>query len=126
MKRTALVMAFLMVPALAFVMAQGRSQQVSDQPREFQRKVEEYLRSHPDAGREELKQAFEQMKIRQALQPDLDSENWKELAPDLGVWLYRDGFGTLRGRIFVRHDDRWMPVAVEGLEDLGPYAFPAK
>jgi hypothetical protein len=62
----------------------------------------------------------------QSPQPDVESENWRELTPDLGVWLYRDEQNVLRGRMFVQYGGAWMQIAVEGLEELGPYALPAE
>ena len=117
-------MAFLIAPALVFLMAQGGSPQDGGKPpaQPVPQTQEELLRRLA----EQEPRLPEYLKTLQPLQPDVDSENWKELSADLGVWVYRDGFGVLRGRMFVRHDERWFPIAVEGLEDLGPEAFPAK
>ncbi len=81
----------------------------------------------PDDQREKLLQQIEALKKRMAVgpQPDSDSANWKPISEDMGIWLYKDQFGSLRGRLYVKDDESWLPIALEGLDELGPKVLPA-
>lgn len=51
-------------------------------------------------------------------QPDTTSPNWKSLSDDVGVLLRHDDRLGLRGRLFVRSEGVWWPVALDGAADL--------
>src|SRR5580765_2356754 len=51
-------------------------------------------------------------------QPDTSSPDWKLLANDVGVLLRDDERLGLRGRLYVRIDDVWLPVATDGIADV--------
>ena len=51
-------------------------------------------------------------------QPDTTSPNWKFLSNDVGVMLRHDDRPGLRGRLYVRVEGAWQPVAIDGLADL--------
>ena len=51
-------------------------------------------------------------------QPDTTSSDWKPISDDLGVWLGKSDHVGLRGRLYVRRGDSWMPVAVDGAADI--------
>jgi hypothetical protein len=51
-------------------------------------------------------------------QPDTSSPDWKLLANDVGVLLRDDERLGLRGRLYVRLDDVWLPVATDGVADV--------
>jgi hypothetical protein len=53
-----------------------------------------------------------------ASQPDTSSPNWKELSGDVGVMIRDDGRLGLRGRLYVRVDGVWYPVATDGPADV--------
>jgi len=59
-------------------------------------------------------------------EPDQDPENWRPLGPDLGIRLYRDSFGSPRGRVYVQREGHWVAVAVDGLSDIGAPTLPAR
>ena len=50
--------------------------------------------------------------------PDTSSPNWKLLSEDVGVMIRKDDRLGLRGRLFVRINDAWLPVATDGLADV--------
>ena len=60
-----------------------------------------------------------------AAQPDTSSPNWKELSGDLGVMIRDDERLGFRGRLYVRVDGLWYPVAIDGPADVHP-AVPVK
>jgi hypothetical protein len=134
-------MTLLIALALGFMIAQGGSPPDPEKQREqqkhpLQRLQEEQMRlleqelkqaQSPEQRSQLIEQFKERLRLQlQSPQPDVESENWRELTPDLGVWLYRDEQNVLRGRMFVQYGGAWMPIAVEGLEELGPYALPAE
>jgi hypothetical protein len=51
-------------------------------------------------------------------QPDTSSPHWKSISDDLGVWIREDERLGLRGRLYVRVDGLWWPVATDGPADL--------
>src|SRR5262245_16998788 len=51
-------------------------------------------------------------------QPDTSSPNWKPISDDLGIWIGTSDRLGVRGRLFVRHDGMWMPVAIDGAADI--------
>ena len=51
------------------------------------------------------------------LQPDTSSPNWKRLSEDVGVMVRRDNKLGLRGRLYVRVNGSWLPVAADGPGD---------
>jgi len=51
-------------------------------------------------------------------QPDTSSPRWKSLSEDVGVWLREDERFGLRGRLYVRVDGVWRPVATDGAGDV--------
>ena len=53
-----------------------------------------------------------------AAQPDTGSPNWKELSGDLGVMIRADERLGFRGRLYVRVDGLWYPVATDGPADV--------
>jgi hypothetical protein len=53
-------------------------------------------------------------------QPDTSSPNWKALSSDVGVMIRADDRLGLRGRLYVRVDGAWLPVATDGLADVLP------
>jgi hypothetical protein len=53
-----------------------------------------------------------------AWQPDTSSPNWKELSGDVGVMIRADERLGLRGRLYVRVDGVWYPVATDGPADV--------
>lgn len=56
---------------------------------------------------------------------DPSSPNWRLLSEDVGVMLRRDDRMGLRGRLFVRINGAWLPVATDGLADIAG-TVPAK
>ena len=50
-------------------------------------------------------------------QPDPASPNWKLLSEDLGVMIRNDEALGLRGRLYVRRNGVWLPVATDGPGD---------
>jgi hypothetical protein len=52
-----------------------------------------------------------------ASQPDTSSPNWKFLSDDVGVMIRQDDSLGLRGRLYVRKDGIWLPVATDGPAD---------
>lgn len=55
-----------------------------------------------------------------ASQPDTTSPNWKELSGDVGVMIRDDERLGFRGRLYVRVDGLWYPVATDGPADVHP------
>jgi hypothetical protein len=53
-----------------------------------------------------------------ASQPDTNSPNWKELSGDVGVMIRDDERLGFRGRLYVRVDGLWYPVATDGPADV--------
>jgi hypothetical protein len=53
-------------------------------------------------------------------QPDTTSPNWKELSGDVGVMIRDDERLGFRGRLYVRVDGLWYPVATDGPADVHP------
>lgn len=51
-------------------------------------------------------------------QPDTSSPDWKRISDDLGIWIGKSDQAGLRGRLFVKRGDSWMPVAVDGAADI--------
>ena len=49
--------------------------------------------------------------------PDTSSPNWKQLSEDVGVMIRKDDRLGLRGRLYVRVDGSWKPVATDGSGD---------
>ena len=62
--------------------------------------------------------------VRSQLEPDTSSANWKPLSDDVGLMVYTDRFGVLRGTVYVRTLGVWVRVAVEGPSELGPRTLP--
>ena len=58
-------------------------------------------------------------------QPDTDSDQWRALAPDLGIWLFPGEFGVVRGRLYIKRDNEWSPVAIDGFGEIAPGPLPA-
>ncbi|MGH7730334.1 MAG: hypothetical protein ACRENJ_03700 [Candidatus Eiseniibacteriota bacterium] len=46
--------------------------------------------------------------------PNTSSKDWKPLSKDVGLMVRRDDRFGLRGRLFVRVEGRWVPVAIDG------------
>jgi hypothetical protein len=57
-------------------------------------------------------------------QPDTKSSDWKAISDDVGIWVGKSDYTGLRGRLFVRQGDIWMPVAIDGAADIRSL-FPA-
>ena len=75
---------------------------------------------------DEMKQILkEQIQNRLHPQPDTSSENWKALTDDVGLMVYRDRSGVTRGTLYIQRDEKWYPIAVEGVSELGPRVVPA-
>jgi len=53
-------------------------------------------------------------------QPNTSSPDWKELSADVGVMIRNDDRLGLRGRLYVRVDGLWYPVATDGPADVRP------
>jgi hypothetical protein len=51
-------------------------------------------------------------------EPDTASPNWKQLSQDVGILIRKDEGLGLRGRLFVRVNGAWLPVAADGLADV--------
>lgn len=51
-------------------------------------------------------------------QPDTSSPRWKALSDDVGVMIRNDERLGLRGRLYVRVNGAWLPVATDGLADV--------
>lgn len=51
-------------------------------------------------------------------QPNTSSPDWKELSTDVGVMIRDDDRLGLRGRLYVRVDGVWYPVATDGPADV--------
>ena len=51
-------------------------------------------------------------------QPDTTSPNWKFLSGDVGVLVRDDERFGLRGRLYVRVEGVWRPVATDGPADV--------
>jgi len=56
----------------------------------------------------------------QPYQPDTRADNWFSLGEDVGLEVFTDRNGVRRGRLYVRREATWQPVAVEGLGEVGP------
>jgi hypothetical protein len=76
-------------------------------------------------GRAALKGGVRAGESIAAAQPDTSSPNWKELSGDLGVMIRDDERLGFRGRLYVRVDGLWYPVATDGPADVHP-AVPVK
>jgi hypothetical protein len=50
--------------------------------------------------------------------PDTSSANWRYLGSDAGVLLRHDDRLGYRGRLYVKVDGAWQPVALDGLGEL--------
>jgi hypothetical protein len=48
-----------------------------------------------------------------------ESPSWRPITDDLGLMLEPDPRLKLRARLYVRMNDMWFPVAIEGPEDIG-------
>ena len=53
-------------------------------------------------------------------QPDTSSRDWKALSADVGVMIRDDDRLGLRGRLYVRVNGVWYPVATDGPADVRP------
>jgi hypothetical protein len=53
-------------------------------------------------------------------QPDTSSPDWKELSDDVAVMIRDDERLGLRGRLYVRVEGSWYPVATDGPADVHP------
>jgi hypothetical protein len=51
-------------------------------------------------------------------QPDTSSPDWKPISDDLGIWIGTSDHLGVRGRLFVRRGNVWMPVAIDGAADI--------
>ena len=51
-------------------------------------------------------------------QPDTSSPDWKPISDELGIWIGRSDHAGLRGRLYVKRGDSWIPVAVDGAADI--------
>lgn len=71
-------------------------------------------------GRAALKAGARTGESVAAAQPDTSSSNWKELSGDLGVMIRDDERLGFRGRLYVRVDGLWYPVATDGPADVHP------
>ena len=69
--------------------------------------------------------AYGLVKTAAGAQPDTSSPHWKSISDDLGVWIRTDERLGLRGRLYVRVDGAWWPVATDGPADLSG-ATPSK
>ncbi|MFQ5768596.1 MAG: hypothetical protein ACE5ID_11525, partial [Acidobacteriota bacterium] len=80
-----------------------------------------------DMNRDEIRDAIvKYFEAGEHLQPDTRSDNWKSLSDDLGIQVFKDGQGVTRGTLFLKTDDLWIPVALEGLTELGPPVVPVQ
>ena len=52
-------------------------------------------------------------------QPDTESPNWRYLSDDVGMVLRDDGRSGIRARLYIRMGDVWLPVATDGVVDVG-------
>ena len=121
MRRTAILFAIIVmlvsIPVVGSSRGQGPSPaQVTIDPK-----------APTEAGPEDLRKRVEVFVHEQmeAAQPDTSSENWKQLTNDLGILMHKDGHGVIRGTLYVLRDEKWHPVAIEGLAELGPHVIPA-
>jgi hypothetical protein len=69
-------------------------------------------------GRATLKGGVRAGESVAATQPDTSSPNWKELSGDVGVMIRDDERLGFRGRLYVRVDGVWYPVATDGPADV--------
>jgi hypothetical protein len=53
-----------------------------------------------------------------------DSRHWKPFTEDLGMMVYTDEAGVTRGRLYVRVNEKWQPVAIESPEEFLPEVLP--
>ena len=75
--------------------------------------------SQPGPGRsKDLQTRFDSLRVVWGLAPDTASPDWKPLSRDMGLMLRYDERLGLRGRLYVRTDGVWSPVAIDGPEDL--------
>ncbi len=57
-------------------------------------------------------------------QPDTSSDSWKRISEDVGLMLFTDQYGTTRGTLYIRSNDLWQAVALQGFSELGPEVLP--
>ncbi len=67
-----------------------------------------------------LREYLEQLAVTGIVPPDVESSDWKVISQDFGLRLREDSEGVLRGRLYVRRDGTWSPVAVDGLVEVAP------
>ena len=60
----------------------------------------------------------------QLTQPDTTSQNWKPLGPDIGLMVFQDRHGRVRGTLYVKYGDYWQSIAIDSVEELGPFVIP--
>lgn len=53
-----------------------------------------------------------------APEPDTSSPGWKRISDEAGIMLRQDPRLGLRGRLYVRIDGKWQPVALDGPGDI--------
>jgi hypothetical protein len=51
-------------------------------------------------------------------QPDTTSPDWKAISDDLGIWIGQSDHAGVRGRLYVKRGDAWLPVAIDGAADI--------
>jgi len=72
------------------------------------------------AGNEAIREYMEQFGVSQAMPSPTDSQYWRPLSPVLGLLLREDGKGSFRATVYAYHHGQWVPVAVDGLSEVGP------
>jgi hypothetical protein len=51
-------------------------------------------------------------------QPDTTASNWRFISGDVGLQLRHDDRLGMRGRLYVRVDNVWQPLAMDGTAEL--------
>ncbi len=112
MKRKLLVTG-LIISALA-VLGVAIAVQTANQKREFLQKLTQ-----------EHRRLIEELEPRlESRQPDTSSDNWKQISEDVGLMVFTDQYGTTRGTLYIRSNNLWQAVALQGFSELGPEVLP--
>lgn len=74
--------------------------------------------SRLDSGAQAAAPSVAQSNPSATLGPDTSSPDWKRLSEDVGIMLRRDDRLGVRGRIYVRVNGEWQPVATDGPADI--------
>ena len=74
---------------------------------------------------QEHRRLIEELESRlESRQPDTSSDNWKQISEDVGLMVFTDQYGTTRGTLYIRSNDVWQAVALQGFSELGPEVLP--